>query len=354
MITSPGGRSGAVHVPPGSTRTWVQLRPASHSLSTREAHGAPSRTTRSGRHRRTTSVRTRASADAMAPGRRQPLCGVAKTGQPVAFESDQTASGIAGAGAGDYQAPFSGRGQQLHCTHWRWRQPRPGPSPAMPRSAVRPAQPEPPKGPGPVGACCCAQRRFDVRIGGSVGRSLEDGGGRTEQGLPEGQVEVDRPGTVGAAAGLGERPGRQRPPGPGGGQLGAPGCTSHRTALPKRPSWSTVWGAPKPWSSGGRSAVTATMGTPAWWASMTAGCSSEAAVPLVVTTGAGTPVARARPRAKNPAERSSASTWSRSAPCSAASARAMSRGVDLEPGQATASLTPARNHSSTSTVAKAA
>ena len=92
----------------------------------------------------------------------------------------------------------------------------------MPRAAVRPAQPEPPKGPGPVGACCRAQRRFDVRIGGSVGRSLEDGGGRTEQGLPEGQVEVDRPGTVGAAAGLGERPGRQRPPGPGGGQLGGP------------------------------------------------------------------------------------------------------------------------------------
>ena len=72
-----------------------------------------------------------------------------------------------------------------------------------------------------------------------------------------------------------------------------------------------VWGAPTSWSSGGRSAVHTSRGTPAASASATAACSSAAAVPLVVTTSAGRPVARPRPRATKAAERSSSTTWVR-------------------------------------------
>ena len=92
-------------------------------------------------------------------------------------------------------------------------------------------------------------------------------------------------------------------------------------------------------------------GTRAWWASTTAGCSSTAAVPLVVQTTAGRPVARPSPRAKKPAPRSSRRTWSRS---SARAARARARGVEREPGQTTASVSPARTHSSTRVAAKVA
>src|SRR5579875_2726088 len=87
---------------------------------------------------------------------------------------------------------------------------------------------------------------------------------------------------------------------------------------------------------------------------MTAGCSSAAAVPLVVTTAAGRPPAKPRPRAKNPAERSSSRKCSRSAPRPAAWSSAKSSGVERDPGQTTTSRTPARAHSSTSTAAKAA
>ena len=64
-------------------------------------------------------------------------------------------------------------------------------------------------------------------------------------------------------------------------------------------------------SSGGRSAVQASSGTPARSASTTAGCSSAVAVPLVVSTTAGRPVARPSPSARNPPERSSCCTWRR-------------------------------------------
>ena len=70
-----------------------------------------------------------------------------------------------------------------------------------------------------------------------------------------------------------------------------------------------VWGAPTPRSSGGRSAVHTMSGTRARSASTTAACSSAAAVPLVVSTTAGRPVAIPIPRPVNPAERSSSRTW---------------------------------------------
>ena len=56
---------------------------------------------------------------------------------------------------------------------------------------------------------------------------------------------------------------------------------------PKMPGCSVVWLAPVPRSSCGRSALTTTSGTPAWWASSTAGCRLATAVPDVVTTATG-------------------------------------------------------------------
>ena len=106
-------------------------------------------------------------------------------------------------------------------------------------------------------------------------------------------------------------------------------------------------GAPTSRSSGGRSAVHASSGTPARSASTIAGCSSAAAVPLVVRTSAGRPVADPTPSARNAPERSSWWTSTRSRPSSAAATRASASGVEREPGHTTACRSPARTHSST-------
>ena len=66
-----------------------------------------------------------------------------------------------------------------------------------------------------------------------------------------------------------------------------------------------VCGAATPCSSGGRSAVAAMSGTALWCASTTAGCSSTAAVPLLVRTTAGRPLASPIPSAMNAPLRSS-------------------------------------------------
>ena len=70
-------------------------------------------------------------------------------------------------------------------------------------------------------------------------------------------------------------------------------------ASPNRRTWSVVWLAPVPRRRAGRSAVTATRGTPAWAASSTAGCRLAAAVPDVVTTATGRCDPLASPRARN-------------------------------------------------------
>ena len=101
-----------------------------------------------------------------------------------------------------------------------------------------------------------------------------------------------------------------------------PSTTAVRTAPPNNPRWSTVWLAPEPSSSPGRSAESTSSGTPACDASSTAGCRFATAVPEVVTTGTGTPLARASPRARKPAERSSIRTCSRSRPAVSAACRA--------------------------------
>jgi 2-succinyl-6-hydroxy-2,4-cyclohexadiene-1-carboxylate synthase len=65
----------------------------------------------------------------------------------------------------------------------------------------------------------------------------------------------------------------------------------------------------------------------------------------VVSTTAGRPVAKPRPRARYPAARSSWWTWTANR---GSDANATTIGVDREPGATTASVTPARAHSSTS------
>ena len=70
-------------------------------------------------------------------------------------------------------------------------------------------------------------------------------------------------------------------------------------------------------------------GTRARCASTTAACTSAAAVPLVVTSTAGRPVARPMPTAKKAADRSSRRTWRAMRP---SRARATASGVEREPG----------------------
>src|SRR3954454_15193611 len=103
-------------------------------------------------------------------------------------------------------------------------------------------------------------------------------------------------------------------------------------------------------NSGGRSAVSTISGTPASSASTTAGWRLAAAEPDVQSTAAGLPVARAVPRAKNPALRSSRITVT-SMPGSCQ--RATARGVEREPGETTARSTPERASSSAIAEARA-
>src|SRR5512139_1416717 len=103
-------------------------------------------------------------------------------------------------------------------------------------------------------------------------------------------------------------------------------------------------------SSGGRSAVSTIIGTPAWSASTIEGCRFAAADPDVQSTAAGSPVARPVPSAKNPALRSSRITvtsipgWRQ---------RATASGAEREPGEMTALRTPERASSSAIAEARA-
>src|SRR4051812_22640158 len=110
------------------------------------------------------------------------------------------------------------------------------------------------------------------------------------------------------------------------------------------PSWSIVCPAPTSRSSGGRSAVSTSSGTPASCASTTAGRYSAAAVPLVQASTTGRRVALARPSAKKPPARSSICDVQRRRPSRTS---ASTSGVDREPGEVTASTTPQRTSSST-------
>ena len=120
--------------------------------------------------------------------------------------------------------------------------------------------------------------RWSARWCGTSGTSARCVGlvaiGFGDQRLVELAVEVDR-----AVRGPGRRRGRR---------VGRRRCRSAKLAAsPKSRTWSVVWLAPVPRSRAGRSAVSATRGTPAWAASSTAGCRFAAAVRDVVTTAAG-------------------------------------------------------------------
>ncbi len=115
----------------------------------------------------------------------------------------------------------------------------------------------------------------------------------------------------------------------------------------RAPPCGMVWAAPKPCSSQGRSAVSATSGTPAAQASTSAGRRCAPALPEVTSDARpGWPDSSARPRAKKPATRSSSTTQLRSS--GAASATARASGALREPGQRTTSRTPPRSSSWTS------
>jgi len=76
--------------------------------------------------------------------------------------------------------------------------------------------------------------------------------------------------------------------------------------------------------------VTTSNGTADWWASTTAAWNSAAAVPLVQSSTAGTPVRAPQPTAAKEAERSSMTTST----CHRGSVtRASANGVERDPGE---------------------
>ena len=79
----PTRRSGSAHRPHGSTRTCGTSgpSPASHWARTLDAHGAPTRSTTSGRHAATSGTRSKASAQ---PRRARPESGSRSGGRPAA------------------------------------------------------------------------------------------------------------------------------------------------------------------------------------------------------------------------------------------------------------------------------
>ncbi len=122
-----------------------------------------------------------------------------------------------------------------------------------------------------------------------------------------------------------------------------PTSTNCFAAPPNSFSWSIVWPAPTSRSSGGRSVVSTISGTRASAASITAGASSAAAVPEVTVTATGRPDCFASPTAKKPETRSSTCDHEHS-PGSRASDSTI--GVEREPGEVQASVTPQRASSS--------
>ena len=123
-----------------------------------------------------------------------------------------------------------------------------------------------------------------------------------------------------------------------------PTSKNHFAAWPKSLIWSIVWPAPFSRSSGGRSALRISSGTPASCASITAGSSSAAAVPEVHVTATGRPDALASPSAKKPR---AALVDVRVAAQARLAREASTSGVQREPGEVQASRSPQRASSST-------
>ena len=100
-------------------------------------------------------------------------------------------------------------------------------------------------------------------------------------------------------------------------------------------------------SSGGRSAVSTSSGTPVSCASTIAGRKFAAAVPDVQRSATGRRCCLARPSAKNAAERSSSTGMDSMRGCRA---KAIVSGADREPGEITAWRNPSCASVSTSTL----
>ena len=146
------------------------------------------------------------------------------------------------------------------------------------------------------------------------------------------------------------RPARARRARSGASSIRGVGTSKNaRTNPPYSRTWSIVWLASVCRRYGGRSAVRTRSGVSACAASTTLGSKFAAAVPEVVTTPAGRPVALPSPSAKNPADRSSRWVWTRSAGCAAT---ARMSGVAREPGVRQISRTPLRASSSTNASAQ--
>ncbi len=283
--------SGSIEPAP-PTCTSVAPDPATHSASTLEAAGRPTRTITSGRSVAAVgSWRSRASKATMEPSStRTRDVGSASTGHPVAETN-------AAVGPGGTPPPASTT-------------PRRDPSSSTRSSGTSGS---------PAATAGGAGRR-----GGSLPGSPTSGSrnGRFRWTGPSRTASTSRRPSdrhVDAAA-----------------SSAIPGSWYQRTARPNRLVWSIVCGAPTSRSSAGRSAVSTSIGTPDSPASTTAGCRLAAAVPLVHSTIAGVP-ARPSPRATKPAARSSCTTCSVS---SDRAARASSIGVLREPGATTAWRTP--------------
>ena len=118
-------------------------------------------------------------------------------------------------------------------------------------------------------------------------------------------------------------------------------CSSRRQQGARNSSWLTVWLAPRFLSRAGRSALSSSRGMAPRSASTTAGNRLATALPEVVTTAAGTPAARPKPRAKKAADRSSTAVNSCRPPGSSSPA-ATARGAERLPGQSTSRSSPWR------------
>ena len=127
---------------------------------------------------------------------------------------------------------------------------------------------------------------------------------------------------------------------------GTPGSWNQRTAVPKSLSWSMVCGAPTSRSSGGRSAVQhehrhlGLVGLDDRRVQLGGGRAAGAQHRRGAARGQAEPEGRGR--------RPSARRGGRAAAGAGSAASASASGVDREPGATTASVTPARTHSSTS------
>ena len=298
-------------------------RPAT-GPSTFEAGSDPSRSTTSGASRRATDgTRRRASkwlTRSTARAVRHPLRGSASTGQPSRSARSWTSSGSVDAAAGDDHAASALDHRRSGCR----RSPRPA------RRTPRPARARRRRGSRPAGrrpgSPTSGSRNGRLRCTGPGGRSIVA--------------------TTTCAASDRQR---ARHPLVGHARVDeAADRAAEQVLLVDRLRRARRRGA----RAAGRRCTTSS-GTRASWASTTAGCSSTAAVPLVVSTSAGRPADHAeaerdeaRPTARRGATCSAHPPRRRPAPAPTASS--------ASPGATTASVTPARTHSSTSVAQKVA